>query len=441
MTEWHRICPIWFLFMVTAVLFALLTPPFMYPDEPTHLAYTMETGDPANQEVLEHLILTEMDRHSFWRRANVERPDRIPKAFYDAPLLRRIPTQRAKPTFFYRLSGYILNRIGITSIVSSIFALRLLGVLLAGCSAWLFCLIVRIVFPGSPWQLAALSALAVPQYVYMAGSFNPSNTAWLTGGMMILSALWLLDPKYRYRGLCLLPLAVIATVITHRAALALLPAALVGLALGRGRITRHRIPLWFWPAAGVSLVAIVLISAGRFPLLIRSVLIRLTNVFQQAGATPVVLTRQFDWWIEFIVFFWRSSILNFGWLSHEAPPAIYFFYGGVLGLSVLGGLRGIFQRYGAERKSLPPRRYSAVLWVGAAGMIWAAAARYAVSGALSQGRYLFAAWPVFACLITMGLQRLLPHRTHRAAIRFFIGAVWFIAAYGLWWVWIPGVYF
>lgn len=427
------------LFMVLAASFAVWTPPFMYPDEPTHLAGCLETRDPAARELLEQTILKAMHRHNFWHRADVETPVEIPEKFYHAPLLRVIPTQFAKPTQFYAAAGFLLRLLHIETIVGAVYFLRCIGLILAGISMWVFCLIVRIVFPESSWQTVALAALAVPQYVYMAGAFNPSNTAWLTGGLFLLSALWLLDPKRRFHGFALLAVALALTTFTHRAALAVLPAVAIAIPAGRRRLTRHMIPVWLWPVAGIVCVGSAVILAYGHPLAVRTVFIRLAAVLRQTGVSPVASAMDPAWWMEFIPFFWRSTILNFGWLSQDAPGAIYWLYSVIAGVGILGwclsGLR--FQRHHGDRDI--PRNL--VLWTAVMGMIWAAAARYAVSGYFAQGRYLFAAWPAFACLTAMGWRRCIPERMHGWVFRAGVPIIWLLAAWSLWWIWIPGVYF
>ena len=180
--------PWWFVFVMTALAFAIWTPPFMYPDEPAHLAGAMETMDPAARESLEGDILTSMSAHRFWERAGVETPSETPQTFYRSPLLRLIPTQFAKPLAYYRVCGTVLRLLNIQDILDALFVLRLFGVLLAALTAFMTGLIVREVFPGSPWQAVAMAALSVPQYAAMAGAVNPATASWVSGAMMILGA-------------------------------------------------------------------------------------------------------------------------------------------------------------------------------------------------------------------------------------------------------------
>ena len=158
------------------------------------------------------------------------------------------------------------------------------------------------------------------------------------------------------------------------------------------------------------------------------------------SVTPVSSAADTAWLTEFIAFFWRSSILNFGWLSCEAPRGLYVIFAGIAGIGLLGGLRRLIP-FGKRSGEPGNTARDVVLWTAVMGMIWAAAARYAAAGNLSQGRYLFAAWPAFACLITVGWRRWLPDRVFEVTVRWAVPVVWLISAWSLWWIWIPCIYF
>ncbi|MBN1295267.1 hypothetical protein JXA80_00715 [bacterium] len=438
---------VWLVFMVTALSFAMWTPPFMFPDESTYLAGCMESQDPLRREALEKQILLEMDRHLFWQRAGAEMPEHIPHTFYQAPMLRVIPTQFAKPTTFYLIAHRLLALFNVASILNALFLLRLLSVAIAGVAVAIQCRIAREVFRDPFWQSAVVSAVAVPQYVYMSGALNPSNLAWVSGGMITLASFWLLVPSRRNRGYLLLAAALLLTLLTHRAALALVPGAAVAMLVGhrRGSRGRHQEPSGRWMNAGVGLL-IGGISAGctvflliTHPLVVRSAVIRLVTTFYQLAVEPSPVASNPSWWLEFASFFWRGTILFYGWLSQDGPVWIYGLYGFIACGAGLGWL-GALIRWRRPMVLRDPW-HVALLWIFIGGMMWAGAGQYGIRGHLSQGRYLFAAWPVFGIGVAAGWSYLVPQQWHRVVAIGGQVVMWMVAAVSLWWVWIPGMYF
>lgn len=432
--------PWWLLFTVTALLYAVWTPPFMYPDEPTHLAGAMETGNPAAREALEGRILQEMTRQRFWRLAGVETPDAVPKTFYQSPLLRLIPTQFAKPLAYYRVSGAALRIAGARDdIPGALFALRLLGVLLASAAVFLGGLLIREMLPDSPWQAAAMAVMAVPQYGYMAGAVNPGTTAWVTGGLMMLGSIRLLQPEKRYRGWALAGAGVILAVVTHRAALALLPAVILAAIRGRRRLRTHRIPGWAGWLAGIGSAAVCAGMLLRSPVRVRNLAIRFAELFHGMRIDLHRPAAGMDWQQRFWSLLGRSSVMSFGWLSLDGPGWIYFVYTIVPAVAALAWMAIVLRMI---RKQVADDRTRVwVLWAGALGMFWAAAGQYVVQGVFAQGRYLFAAWPVFGVLAALGWRAVCPEKFERPVIICIVTAAWLLNMIVLYRYLIQGFYF
>lgn len=431
--------PWWAVFVTAALLYAVWTPMFMYPDEPTHLAGAMESADPAAREALEGRILEEMTRHRFWRLAGVETPSAQPKTFYQSPLLRLIPTQFAKPMSYYRLTGGILRRTHTSSIQGSLLALRLLGVLTAAMAAFLAGLLIREIFPGSPWQAVAMAILAVPQYSYMAGAVNPGTTAWISGGLMMLGAIRLLQPERRFGGWFLAAAGMLLAMFTHRAALALLPAVALAAIWGRSRLRTHRVPGWIWWPTGTMSSVIFFLLLRLKPVQVRNMAIRFAELFHGLRIDLSPSFSDMAWQERFWSLLGRSSVMSFGWLSLDGPGWLYTVYALPAAAAALAwpaaALRLIRKPMTADRAQ------TWVLWAGALGMVWAAAGQYVVQGIFAQGRYLFAAWPVFGALAAAGWRALFPEKAHRGVIVCIVTAMWLLNMVVLYRFLIQGFYF
>lgn len=425
-------------FVLSALMFAIWTPPFMYPDEPTHLSSCMERVNPAAREQLEKRILSSMTDHHFWERAGVEMPLSQPEKFYQAPLLRIVPTQFSKPLVYYRIAGGILKIFNIHDIYAALFVLRVVSVLLSAVTAFLFGLMVMEVFPESRWQALAMSFMAVPQYTYMAGALNATIMAWISGNMMLLSGLWLLRPERRYLGWGMALAACIIASATHQSALPLLPVCLAGIILGRRRVQHHHVPWWIWPSFGFVSVFGFLLIMSKKPLIIRAFFLRSSELFYGLLSGSVFISDT-SWHTRFWTHFARSAILNFSWLTLEGPNWIYHIYGVFASAAVLGWLIRLSCRNkpGIIRDGLQ----GVVLAIGVLAILGASSVHFILKGNFSQGRYLFPAMPAFGILFAGGLSALIPKTMHRFVILIFVSVMWSINIWSLLHVLIGGLYF
>ena len=431
--------PIWIVFVCFAVLYAVWTPPFMYPDEPTHLVGCLETLDPAIRERLERDVLELMSEHHFWARAGVESPVIEPEKFYQAPLLRIVPTQASKPFLYYQIAARVVGLADSKNLLVSLFLLRLFGVFLASISVAIFGVIVKEIFTEQMWQVGAMTIVFIPQYVYMAGAVNPMTTAWITGSMLILSGLWLLKPERRYQGWFLLLAACAIAPLTHPSSLALLPLCLTAAILGRKRLRRHKIPGWLWPLAGsVSALAAFIITL-RKPFLVRSTLLRSAELIHGLRVYPDQPAINPGWFWEFSRWFWRSTILNFGWLTVEGNQWIYTFYTIIVCAIIVGWFLRILGQ--PQRRSDGDPLKVTVLVAGFLFMLLAATGPYFIRSSLSQGRYLFSAWPVIGILSALGLKSFIPVKYHLVFIGLFLFITCFICSWSLYFVLITRFYF
>jgi hypothetical protein len=431
--------PLWFVFVCFALLFAVLTPPFMYPDEPTHLVGCLETLNPAARERMERDVLELMAELHFWERAGVESPTELPEKFYQAPLLRIVPTQASKPLLFYQTSGRLVRLFGAENILVSLFLLRIWGVFLAAISVAIFGRISEEVFTEKVWQAGAMAIVFVPQFAYMAGAVNPMTTAWITGGMLILSGLWLLKPDRRCRGWLLGLAAFTIAPVTHPSALALAPLCLLAVVLGRKRLQRHKIPWWIWPATGIVTAAgfwgITLVK----PIFVRSILLRTAELIHGLRIFPGTDRTGVAWFMQFGRWFWRSSIVNFGWLTLEGPEWIYLACSVVCLVSIGGWLLVMIKQ--KTPVIISDSSQILVLLTGFIFMFLAATGPYYLRHNLSQGRYLFPAWPIIGVLTAVGLSVIVPCNLRRFFVGLIIAISCFICSWSLILVLIKGFYF
>ncbi len=426
------------LFVITAFMFALWTPPFLYPDEPTHLISCMERTNPAARESLEKRILSSMTEHDFWERVGVDFPSVQPDKFYQAPLLRIVPTQFSKPLLYYRIAGLILEKTGNQDVLSALFILRGLGVFLTAIAAVFWGLIVVEVFPGSRWQALAMSTMAVPQYVWMAGSVNASALAWISGNMMLLSALWLVRPERRYAGWGLALAASVLASVSHQAALPLLFVCVAGIILGRHRVQRHRVPWWTWSFIGIGSACTFFLILVYKPVVVREFALRLTELFwglRDSGAIPWNI----PWLTRFLTGFVRSAILNFGWMSLEGPEWIYYVYGILSIAAITGWICMLLRRKKPEM--LRDGLQAVILVIGMLTMFIASTVSFFLKGSLSQGRYLFPALPAFGVVMAAGLSGLVSKSWHRLSIIIIVSLLWTVSFWSLFHVLIKGFYF
>ena len=149
--------------------------------------------------------------------------------------------------------------------------------------------------------------------------------------------------------------------------------------------------------------------------------------------------RDLAWQSRFWSLLGRSTILSFGWLSLDAPIWFYLLYAIPVLVAGVGWLMVLMRGSGEGVKA--QRAQVWVLWIGALCMAWAAVGQYVVQGVLTQGRYLFAAWPALGVLTAMGMRRLVPAKHDRSVVIGIVTVAWLLTTIALYRFLLQGFYF
>jgi len=236
---------------VNAWIWAVVTPSFQVPDEPTHAAYVQylaETGSVPRPLATRangrfHLSREEAaavagvplsyDGVPSWskirdaavRRALASRLDRVREAGA-GPSANYPPLYYALEAVPYRLasSGSFFDRL---------LAMRLVSALFAGATAAFSFMFVRELLPGTPWAwlVGGVAVALQPLLAFVSGGVNPDSLLWAASAAF----LWLVARAFR-RGLTMwvavgIGVALAVALLTKSAAYALVPPAALALAV------------------------------------------------------------------------------------------------------------------------------------------------------------------------------------------------------------------
>jgi len=195
------------LYVVLALAWAFLVPPWQGPDEPGHYEYARLFADlhrpPRPQDsnpALQAAIIREMDRQDFWRFTRQERPHPLPTRFADNPFLQRSGTQlRDERPLYYFLPALLFRAIPFSYhlIVARVYSVVLgaVVVLVAGVAARVYSrspLLRR----GIPWLVAVL-----PMPLFIHATMNSNVLADLLGTTFVALAWTALKTPRPRRGI------------------------------------------------------------------------------------------------------------------------------------------------------------------------------------------------------------------------------------------------
>ncbi len=436
--------PYLMLFGGAVLLYALLTPPFQMPDEPAHLAYCLSVSQTRlmSPEYIEQDILKALHQYRFWELVQERPPHPIPHRFYDAPLLRSKPTQLSKPKLYYSLCGFLLKMFQVSDPVSALYILRLFSVVISIFTATLFYVTIRLVFIDERMQYAALSTLAVPQILFMAGANNPAVLSWLTATGMILGSVMLIRKHHTPIGYLLISSGFILALFSHRAALTVLPGIILAIILARfdRQSASHRSATILWSSflLGAFSVLTFMIAANSYPMFVRHLTLRVSQIVFQVIDVPAADGLDWNWLKSFMLHFHHSLWLSFGWLKFHASSPLYWLFA----LCYIPLIIGFFTfSAGTCRLNLPSRRILAVMVLIILTTVWAGIATYGIRHEFSQGRYLFPAWPAFAIIGITGIFKMIPARYTLHVSFILVILSWSIAGYAIWKILVPAFYF
>jgi len=239
---------------------AFLTPPFQVPDETSHVAYVQylsESGrlplekpglTPFSPE--ENALLGALGFARIIGRGTAERVIWTPASEMN---LRRTEQQQepargqgnattasTNPPLFYVMQAPVYLATSGGSLLTQLFAMRLLSVLFLSGSVLCAYLFVRELLPNSPWAWTAggLAAAFQPMFGFIASGVNADSLLFLASTATLLVIARILRRGLTVQRAVTLSIAVAGGLLTKPLFIALLPAVVLGLILGASRLGR-----------------------------------------------------------------------------------------------------------------------------------------------------------------------------------------------------------
>jgi 4-amino-4-deoxy-L-arabinose transferase-like glycosyltransferase len=421
-----------------AALWAVVTPPFQVPDEPSHVGYAQylaETGkvpsgkgDSYSGEQLAALlgIPFSIEGKPSWFRSDRRELFRE----LDSPTLTRSSSGEALvannyPPLYYALEAIPYRIAYGTNLLNRVFFMRLMSALIAGLTVGFVFLFLRELLPGSrwAWTVGALAVAFQPMVGFLGGGVTPDNLLFAASAALI----WLLARAFRV-GLtaplgAAIGIAAAGGVLSKQTMFGLLPGAALGLALMVGRAPPERrrdavrgvvlaallvvVPFGLWFAASHGLYDRMnsSVSAGFTNAEVgrhTSIKGQVTYLWQVIFPPLPGMTDQFPYnplWTTYT----QGFIGRFGWFQFGFQQWANWLGLGVL-LSIVGLAAGALVRgRNALRSRWPEALTYAALAAGLFLFVEVAAYRFHSSNDqfFEQARYLLPLLPLYAALVAL----------------------------------------
>lgn len=439
-------------FLLHALFYLVLTPPWQAPDEPTsvELLLTMQAKGrivtPADKDpAIEQEIIASMNRSRYWELGSYGyRPEGQVGTFkFIYPCCN---TQLSRPALYQLLMLPAAYWTDGWPIEQRLLVFRGLTIVLGILTVAVVTIIsyeLVIVHPALPLVVPALVALQ-PQFAYSSASFNSDNLVALVGALLFLILLRILRHGLSLKRVLSCVVLVVLGFLAKRTMLFMLPAISLGVLIQAAIMWRHgssSVRRWLLIAGiGIFLAGA---AAGLVPPLRADILSGLKRVVFQAGLAHYksFVFDRLRWlppWLPVSVpFLSRSFWGSFGW--HQifvAPPiqTILLWLTSAGWLAALGFLM-------ARGKQLP-HWSSRFLWLCVLSLVSALIITLinAPQGILPQGRYLFVVLAPIMLLLGLGFLWWTPRRW----ISLVVSLVWLgllaLDSYTILAVVIPGFY-
>lgn len=185
-------------YLMLALAWVLLIPPWQGPDEPGHYEYARLLSvlhrPPRVQDAnpdLQAEIIRDLDAHDFWRFTRQPRPTPLPARFQEIPFLRRSGTQLGNEPALYYLLPALLFPLLPASPTLHLYLGRLYTVLMGGLLLLVGARAARYRFPTRPELACAsmwvLALLPMPTFIH--AMFN-SNAFKDLVGAALFAVIW-----------------------------------------------------------------------------------------------------------------------------------------------------------------------------------------------------------------------------------------------------------
>ncbi len=318
------------IFLLKLMLYALVTPPWQVPDEPTHFEYAYLLyleGSPFTpvepDPVLQDQILQSMEKYHYWKYLTWPEPETRAKTFHEDSFLKQAPSQIDRsPPLYYMVGSLWLRLFSPETLLAAFYLLRIYSVILTFFFVTVLALLVKWAFPDDR-DLALLALCFVvflPQLSAMGVGVNSDAAINLVYAATIAACIKLAVEK-RFIWLLSVLALVAASILSKKTGLATVP--LVLFALVCGLQVRRRI----WVRTVLLLTTLGVTLSFSHALLTWYYPVEVRKVVHSAG---IVWRRLFDS-SEFggeygrVAFFWlhESFWARFGWQSLRLPDWLY----------------------------------------------------------------------------------------------------------------------
>jgi 4-amino-4-deoxy-L-arabinose transferase-like glycosyltransferase len=428
-----RLKALFFLFVfIQGFIYLFIIPPWQSPDETHFFGYGIMLSENAELRSEEHEqisrdIMESMAVFHSWKYTNLVKPEKFPKwlgrlDFYGS----MFGLYRSRAPLYYSTVALIINKLKIKDTISQFYVVR-------GFSFFLFMLTVcftylsaKLVFKNHMGYALTGVCLAgmLPQFLIISTSVNPANLVVFLASLFLYVILYSLYKGKHLWALLLGPLIIALGVLTHRAALFMIPPFLVYLLVLFIQSFKERRKVFKYL---VILIVLVIVIIGLYlafsHVLPDSVLERVDresgmkqlksqwNRFAQYFTEGISkdTSRSVYWFMDglFKSFWFFAGWLRFGYLAD-----IYSIFMMASILSGIGIFKYIFSYFRKKEISFDFRVFliliALVLPIILGTLIHSFPKHYA-----PQGRYIFPAISAIAILFVLGLKEITPKKWER----------------------------
>lgn len=391
-------------YVLVAVQYARLTPPWQAPDEPAHFNYARYLAENGALPVLQ--------------------PGDYPHEYLEQLKAQRFPPEMAidtiryeawQPPAYYCLAAAVYRLAGPQPLARQLLALRLLSVALGALLLVLTYRIAHVLAPGREWLALGGAALvaAIPMHIAMTAAVNNDALAEVCTALLLWQLLGLLRrPEAQLSRWMLLGATVGFAALTKLSTLTALPLVLAVALYTAGRSTAPggRLRALAGRLLACGLPAVLLLS----PWLVRNMRVYGAAdpfAFARHGQVVIGQPRTADWIGEYGVWYTLKALAvttfqsfwgQFGWMGVPLEPRLYRGLAALVAPTSLGlALRCFALR--AEWSHLPAEQRGGILLcagstlLSLASLIW-----YNLSFVQHQGRYLYPALIPIAMALVVG---------------------------------------
>lgn len=424
--------------VVNAACWAVITPSFWVPDEPSHAGYaqylaetgqlprsggTVKSGRPEGMGGEQSLLFGYLSFQATGKPPWTQTMDRDLRRALASPNLPRTSYGQAldatsNPPLYYLLEAIPYRVFHGASYLDRLLAMRLFSALFAGLTVLFTYLFLRQLLPGHPWAwtTGALTVAFQPVFGFISGGINADALVYAAAA----AVLWTVARAFR-RGLDLrtgtaIGLAMAAGLLSKPIVIGLVPGLLVVFAvLALRQPTRRPAVLGAAAALGITLLtnaAMTALSASRIievpaadaPRLSGTVALadRAGYIWQTLLPRLPFMDDQFPVYPLWGVYF-KGFIGRLGWNEYEFPGGWYW-----VALVIFAGIAALAGRaLWAHRQSVWRRRWElvsyAALFLGLVAAVAVAGYGYRQDKGMDfeQARYLFPLLGLYGALIAV----------------------------------------